>query len=65
MIDKILEMYDAEIKDLEIQMREARGDKNMRRYEVLSAKWEELFKLFNETLKLSMIGMNRYDKGTG
>lgn len=52
MVDKILDMYVEEIKDFEIQMHEARYNNDISRYTVLSAKWEELYKLFNETLKI-------------
>lgn len=52
MVDKILAMYDEEIKVLETQMHEARSNKDMSRYVVLSGKCEELYKLFNETLKI-------------
>ena len=51
-VDKILAMYDEEIKVLETQMHDARNNKDMSRYAVLSVKWEELYKLFNETLKI-------------
>ena len=52
MIDTILAMYEAEMKILASQMGAARKNKDMYEYGVLSAKWDELCRLFNNTIKI-------------
>nr|DAH52652.1 MAG TPA: hypothetical protein [Caudoviricetes sp.] len=52
MIDKILEMYEREMKILASQMETARKNKNMYEYNILSANWDEFSKLFNNTIKI-------------
>ena len=52
MIDKILEMYESEIKMLDLQMRQCRNCNDMKRYYELSMKFDELTMLFNRTLNI-------------
>ena len=52
MIDKILEMYEREMKILGSQMEAARRSHNTSRYYELSMKWDELSKLFNRTIAI-------------
>ena len=52
MIDKILKMYESEIKTLDIQMGQCRDSNDMKRYYELSMRFEELTMLFNNTLKI-------------
>ena len=52
MIDRILKMYETEIKMLDLQMEQCRHCNDMKRYYELSMKFEELNKLFNNTLKI-------------
>ena len=52
MINKILDMYETEIKTLDLQMRQCRDCNDMKRYYELSMKFDELVMLFNRTLKI-------------
>ena len=52
MIDKILKMYETEIKTLDLQMERCRNCNDMKRYYELSMKFDELTMLFNRTLKI-------------
>ena len=52
MIDKILKMYETEIKTLDLQMDQCRNCDDMKRYYELSMKFDELAMLFNRTLKI-------------
>ena len=52
MIDKILKMYEDEIKMLDFQMRQCRNCNDMKRYYELSIKFDELVMLFNNTIKI-------------
>ena len=52
MIDKILKMYEDEIKMLGFQMRQCRNCNDMKRYYELSMKFDELTMLFNRTFKI-------------
>ena len=52
MIDKILKMYEYEIKTLDLQMGQCRDCNDMKRYYELSMKFDELTMLFNRTLKI-------------
>ena len=52
MINKILDMYEAEIKMLDLQMMQCRNCNDMKRYYELSMKFDELTMLFNRTLKI-------------
>ena len=52
MIDRILKMYEAEIKMLGIQMQQCRNCNDMKRYYELSMKFDELNMLFHRTLKI-------------
>ena len=52
MIDKILKMYESEIKTLDLQMGQCRDCNDMKRYYDLSMKFDELVMLFNRTLKI-------------
>lgn len=52
MIDKILKMYETEIKTLNLQMEQSRNCNDMKRYYELSMKFEELTMLFNKTLAI-------------
>ena len=52
MIDKILKMYETEIKMLGLQMEQCRNCNDMKRYYELSMKFNELNRLFNRTLKI-------------
>ena len=52
MIDKILKMYEDEIKMLDFQMRQCRDCNDMKRYYELSIKFDELVMLFNNTIKI-------------
>ena len=52
MIDKILKMYETEIKTLDLQMEQSRNCNDMKRYYELSMKFDELVMLFNRTLKI-------------
>ena len=55
MIDRILKMYVDEMNFLASMMQEKRKDsgfESTREYVILSAKFEELTMLFNETIKI-------------
>ena len=52
MIDRILKMYETEIKTLDLQMDQCRNCDDMKRYYELSMKFDELAMLFNRTLKI-------------
>ena len=52
MIDKILKMYESEIKTLDLQMGQCRDCNDMKRYYELSMKFDELAMLFNNTIKI-------------
>ena len=52
MIDKILKMYESEIKMLDLQMGQCRDCNDMKRYYELSMKFDELITLFNRTLRI-------------
>ena len=52
MVDRILEMYEAEIKMLDLQMEQSKNCNDMKRYYELSMKFDELTMLFNRTLKI-------------
>ena len=52
MINKILKMYEDEIKMLDFQMRQCRNCNDMKRYYELSIKFDELVMLFNNTIKI-------------
>ena len=52
MVDKILKMYEAEIKAFSIQMGQCRDCNDMKRYYELSMKFDELTMLFNRTFKI-------------
>lgn len=52
MIDRILKMYEAEIKMLDLQMQQCRNCNDMKRYYELSMKFDELNMLFNRTIKI-------------
>ena len=45
-------MYETEIKMLELQMEQHRHCNDMKRYNEVSMKFEELNKLFNNTIKI-------------
>ena len=51
-IDRILKMYETEIKMLDLQIEQCRSSNDMERYYELSMKFEELNKLFNKTIKI-------------
>lgn len=51
-IDRILKMYETEIKMLDLHMEQCRGCNDMKRYYELSIKFDELVMLFNRTLKI-------------
>lgn len=51
-IDRILKMYEAEIKMLDLQMEQCRNCNDMKRYYELSMKFNELTVLFNRTLRI-------------
>lgn len=52
MVDKILKMYETEIKMFDLQMEQSRNCNDMKRYYELSMKFDELTMLFNRTLKI-------------
>ena len=52
MINKILDMYETEIKTLDLQMRQCRNCNDMKGYYELSMKFDELVMLFNNTIKI-------------
>ena len=52
MVDKILKMYESEIKTLNLQMEQCRNCNDMKRYYELSMKFKELTILFNRTIKI-------------
>ena len=52
MIDRILKMYETEIKMLDLQLEQYRHCNDMKRYNEVSMKFEELNKLFNNTIKI-------------
>ena len=52
MIDKILKMYETEIKMLYLHMDQCRNCNDMKRYYELSMKFDELAMLFNRTVKI-------------
>ena len=52
MIDRILDMYETEIKTLDLQMEQCRNCNDMKRYYELSMKFDELVMLFNNTIKI-------------
>ena len=52
MINKILDMYETEIKTLDFQMRQCRNCNDMKRYYELSMKFDELVMLFNKTIAI-------------
>lgn len=51
-IDRILKMYETEIKMLDLHMEQCRNFNDMKRYYELSMKFDELTSLFNKTLKI-------------
>ena len=52
MIDRILKMYETEIKMLDLQMEQCRNCNDMKRYYELSMKFKELTMLFNKTVAI-------------
>ena len=51
-IDRILKMYETEIKMLDLQMEQCRNCNDMKRYHELSMKFNELTRLFNRTIAI-------------
>lgn len=52
MVDKILKMYEDEMKTVTLQMEHSRNGNDMKGYYELSMKFDELSMLFNKTIKI-------------
>ena len=52
MIDKILKMYETEIKMLNLQLDQCRNCNDMKKYYELSMKFNELTRIFNRTIAI-------------